>query len=316
MFAVLGLCVAVTACSEGVEGAASFTFGPPDSASGDPIDNNETSSTGNADPTVGTGGSSDPTTPGSTGQGGETSDDTSGSPGETDNDTSGTPGSCEPGETQACYSGPDGTENVGICVGGTQSCNDDGTWGACDGETTPATEDCNGEDDDCDGAVDNGNPDGGDACNTGIPGPCQPGVLVCEGGQLVCEGNVSPAPSETCGNGVDDDCSGAVDDGCGCDPGNPAADCAANESCFPTEVFGDEAVCAGPMGAGGQYATCVDNSDCAPGHVCVDVGTNVYCLQWCTSFAQCPGALDDCATLDPTVWDENQEWGVCYDGLG
>ncbi|MBV1858002.1 MAG: hypothetical protein KUG77_06285, partial [Nannocystaceae bacterium] len=197
------------------------------------------------------------------------------------------------------------------------SCGVDGTWlDACDGEVLPEAEDCDGDDDDCDGAVDNGNPDGGDGCNTGIPGPCQPGVLECVSGVLVCEGNVAPALSETCGNGIDDDCTGVVDDGCGCDPGNPGLDCPASESCSPTDVAGDEATCIGPVGIGTQYNICVDNGDCAPGHVCVNAGTNVYCMQWCTSFAQCPFTLDDCVPLDPTVWDENQEWGVCYDGLG
>ena len=69
----------------------------------------------------------------------------------------------------SCYTGPEGTENVGICKGGLQYC-DSGTWGAdneygeyhigfCDGEITPKDEDiCNNADDDCDGIVDKGLP--------------------------------------------------------------------------------------------------------------------------------------------------------------
>jgi hypothetical protein len=305
--------LALTACTQGVDGAESFTFGPPETASGDPIDNQGT--TGTTDPTQGSDGVSDSAVPTTgIGESGATTDD----PGSTgmgeSSDTA--PGGCVPGEIQNCYGGPEGTADVGACSSGSQTCQDDGTWGACEGDVGPSDEDCNGIDDDCDGTVDNGNPDGGDACNTGLAGPCEPGVLTCVLGELVCEGNVSPAAAETGGKNIDDDCTGVVDDGCDCDPGNPAADCAAGQSCFPVETFGDPAVCAGPMGAGGQYATCTDNSDCAPGHVCVDTGGNVYCMQWCTSFTQCPNALDDCVELDPTVWDENQEWGVCYDGLG
>ncbi len=63
---------------------------------------------------------------------------------------------CCPGRTRSCYSGPAGTAGVGICKTGTQTCLSDGTWGACTGEVTPRSETCNGQDDDCNGQVDNG----------------------------------------------------------------------------------------------------------------------------------------------------------------
>ena len=59
-------------------------------------------------------------------------------------------------ETQACYSGPGGTENNPPCQAGTQTC--DGTyWGACVGEVLPSAADdttCDDVDDDCDGDTD------------------------------------------------------------------------------------------------------------------------------------------------------------------
>jgi hypothetical protein len=58
-------------------------------------------------------------------------------------------GAVDNGVTQACYTGPSGTENVGICHGGTSTCSG-GTWGACVGQVTPQAEKCNGLDDDCD----------------------------------------------------------------------------------------------------------------------------------------------------------------------
>jgi hypothetical protein len=66
---------------------------------------------------------------------------------------SGGTGICVPGSTAPCYSGPEGTENKGICAGGTKTCNAGGTgYGACVGEVTPKVEDCaTPEDEDCDG---------------------------------------------------------------------------------------------------------------------------------------------------------------------
>lgn len=66
--------------------------------------------------------------------------------------------------TQPCYTGLAGTQNVGLCHGGTQTCAN-GAYGACANEVTPVAEICgNGTDDDCDGVVDDGcapaDPDG------------------------------------------------------------------------------------------------------------------------------------------------------------
>jgi hypothetical protein len=60
---------------------------------------------------------------------------------------------CEPGSARACYSGPMGTDGVGMCKGGTEMCNADGTgYGECSGEVAPRPEDCaTPDDEDCDG---------------------------------------------------------------------------------------------------------------------------------------------------------------------
>lgn len=59
---------------------------------------------------------------------------------------------CTPGEQMACYTGPQGTEGVGPCVGGTAVCGEDGTPGMCQGEVIPTTDHCRTpEDEDCSG---------------------------------------------------------------------------------------------------------------------------------------------------------------------
>jgi hypothetical protein len=116
---------------------------------------------------------------------------------------------CGAGQTQACYEGPTTTRNVGTCKDGLQSCEGahgelpNGVFGACEGAVSPATEACNGLDDDCNGAVDEG-------C------PCKPGTQACGADAKwgSCAGEQGPTP-EVCGNSVDDDCNGAADDGCG-----------------------------------------------------------------------------------------------------
>jgi len=63
---------------------------------------------------------------------------------------------CVPGAFMPCYTGPGGTQGVGVCHSGMQSCNGDGlTYGPCVGEQKPKAETCDAgkADDDCDGEV-------------------------------------------------------------------------------------------------------------------------------------------------------------------
>jgi hypothetical protein len=57
--------------------------------------------------------------------------------------------------SRSCYDGDPALNGVGICTGGTQTCNDGGFSG-CLGQQLPLAELCNGLDDDCDGAADDG----------------------------------------------------------------------------------------------------------------------------------------------------------------
>ncbi|MFP2897752.1 MopE-related protein, partial [Corallococcus sp. 4LFB] len=74
-----------------------------------------------------------------------------------------------------------------------------------------AAETCNGMDDDCDGAVDDGNPSGGVDCSTGQQGVCAAGVTACTNGSVVCQ-HRQAASAERC-DSLDNDCDGATDEG-------------------------------------------------------------------------------------------------------
>ena len=64
-------------------------------------------------------------------------------------------GPVDEGLTKGCYTGSGGTSGVGLCHGGTATCSGGG-WSSCQGQVVPAGEVCDGQDNDCDGAVDEG----------------------------------------------------------------------------------------------------------------------------------------------------------------
>jgi hypothetical protein len=136
---------------------------------------------------------------------------------------------CEPASVQPCYTGPPGTEDVGICQGGSQVCNDEGTgYGQCIAQVLPSVENCATEaDDDCDGTVNEAAectcvPNTTMACYTGPAGTqnvgiCKPGTKTCNAtgtGFGNCIGQVLPG-NENCNTATDDDCDGVPNDGCG-----------------------------------------------------------------------------------------------------
>ena len=136
---------------------------------------------------------------------------------------------CGPGSTEACYTGPSGTQGVGACKSGLKTCLMDGSgYGPCVGQVTPVAESCiTAADDDCDGQANE--QDAGCVCTPGATQTCYDGpsgtvgVGICVSGQKTCAsdgksfgacaGQVLPA-NESCSTPVDDNCNGQVNEGC------------------------------------------------------------------------------------------------------
>jgi hypothetical protein len=94
---------------------------------------------------------------------------------------------CQPGDVRACGS------EVGLCRLGEQRCSNDGHWGDCEGGVAPATEICDGRDNNCNGEIDDRAECEGDAtCACGAcANPCRSGECAqgarCLGGYCVVD---------------------------------------------------------------------------------------------------------------------------------
>jgi len=102
-----------------------------------------------------------------------------------------------------------------LCEEGTYSCSVGSM--VCSDSTGNDIEVCDGMDNDCDGAVDEGFANLGDPCSVGVGQCYAEGVYVCSGDQLGTECNAiagTPSP-EICDN-IDNDCDGSVDEGLTC----------------------------------------------------------------------------------------------------
>ena len=105
--------------------------------------------------------------------------------------------------TQTC------TDTAGLA--GTQICTA-GAWGACSASCTPSPEVCDGQDNDCDGKVDED--DAGQALKQDCSNECGLGTEVCANGQWTsC---TAPQPETEVCDGVDNDCDKEIDEDFDC----------------------------------------------------------------------------------------------------
>ena len=207
----------------------------------------------------------------------------------------------------------------------------------CTNADTPKAELCNGEDDDCDGVIDEDFPvvdlaTGatllvGDACGTG---PCANGKVICESfAKAVCN-SLDKATPETCDD-VDNDCNGQVDD-MACDDNDacttdvcdgaakactntPAVDCDDGDQC--TTDTCDAAT--GQCGSEPFQGACDDGNACTVGDACGnDPGDGSWiCLpgadpQICDDGNPCTD--DACDTQQGCIAVNNAAAVPCYSG--
>lgn|GEM_PF-869291 len=106
---------------------------------------------------------------------------------------------CNDGDSRPCYGGPDGTEGVGECKGGTQSCSG-GSWGACEGQVLPQAENCSDSlDNDCDGLTDTAD---SEDCGGGEDGGTEPDTDTDPDTDTITDAGGDPVIKGACNCGV------------------------------------------------------------------------------------------------------------------
>ncbi|MET0385532.1 MAG: hypothetical protein ABW321_06220 [Polyangiales bacterium] len=261
-------------------------------------------------------------------------------PPEDDEDAS-VPAGCR--SAMPCYGGARATIGVGVCRQGKRMCVD-GVLGNCMGDIQPRPETCanEGEDNDCNGTVDD-MPERGAACS--VERDCGEATLKCtaDSEQLVCVPTRAPL-EETC-NQADDDCDGetdedfdlqadtahcgacdtacsetqaccggacqerAGDDGCGSCGDGPA--CESGSACCSGSCFD---VQNDPQNCGRCGRVCDDDESCCGGR-CVDTRNDVNHCGGCGSTCE-RGNLPGCCNGSCVDFVSNDNCGRCNYACG
>ncbi len=138
--------------------------------------------------------------------------------------------------SQACYTGPEGTHDVGLCHAGQMTCVS-GTWESCVGEVIPQSEVCNLLDDNCDGVID------ADLCT---PGACEEGGLMlfenCLGSNNICSGRDMKACIKMLSSFYQERYQGVQYSGCD-EAVQSLLECSTNEGCCLEETETEQEQC-------------------------------------------------------------------------
>ncbi|MFC1641372.1 hypothetical protein ACFL5O_01600 [Myxococcota bacterium] len=124
---------------------------------------------------------------------------------------------CTEGQTRTCEEG--GLH--GECAAGTETCSAaTGQWGPCSIQPSAKDTCVAGNDDNCNGSVNEGCPCiAGDtrSCSlSGLLGKCAAGVEVCDSAAQWGACSIQPSATDTCVAGNDDNCNGMANEGCLC----------------------------------------------------------------------------------------------------
>ena len=205
------------------------------------------------------------------------------------------------------------TGELGACGAGHEICQDGEIF--CVPDVQPGPEVCVGQDNDCDGFVDNGALGDGLACATGLPGICARGTAICIDGVEPSCNPENQAGEEVC-NGQDDDCDGRIDEelrnACGLCGGEPAETCNGLDDDCDGEID-DEAPCeANQICRTGRCQDACQQNECPGGFVCIEG----YCATVCEAVMCDEGELcqDEGLCIDPCVGVQCEQGLACVAG--
>jgi len=233
------------------------------------------------------------------------------------------------GQTDEGFAGvgePCDGDDADLCKDGHMVCDASGVGLRCDDDAASKVELCNGVDDDCDTAVDEGFEQKNQPCDGDDADGCKDGFLVCsnDGLGLVCNDDAAARVElcneldDDCRNGPDDTftdklkpCDGPDSDKCAdgvwvCSPDGTGLACT-DDALSITEKCNDlDDDCDGSTDEdfptkGQACDSLIDTDKCADGHLVCD-GTGLVCDDDAASIVElCNGIDDDCDGLTDTA---------------
>jgi hypothetical protein len=200
----------------------------------------------------------------------------------------------------SCYTGPEGTRDVGICRAGQSACTRTGSV-TCVGQVQPLLEECNGLDDDCDGRVDE---DYDLQTDPSYCGRCDVACTFlqnCVNGECVRRGELN------CGDGNDDEGDGPID----CADREDCENRSCGAGCVCRNGRRTETNCGGGGDEDGDgLFDCADRDSC-DNQPC---GTGCACISGRAEETLCGDGVDNDGNSGPDCADPDCNREVCGEG--